>query len=231
MINLFPAGFEECEGDDLLELAVYKDAGSAEELSNVFGPVFTAPIEPGWEERWKEFHQPVRLGRLWVGPPWERPDDDVVPVVIDPGRAFGTGAHPTTRMSLEFLCSLEPAGLLDVGCGSGVVAIAAAKLGFSPVVAVDLDETAVGATRTNAAMNDVVVETMCADALVHALPALDVAVANIALQAVEEVAARLRTRMLVASGYLANQRPRTSSWRAVERRESEGWAADLLERL
>jgi ribosomal protein L11 methyltransferase len=231
MIALFPTGFEEREGKDGLEFAAYGDADVAEQLSRALGQVSTERIEAGWEERWKEFHRPVRIGRLWVGPPWEQPDDDVIAIVIDPGRAFGTGAHASTRLSLELLGGLTPAGLLDLGCGSGVVAVAAAKLGFSPVVAVDFDEAAVEATRATAAANDVAVETFRADVLVDPLPQAEVAVANIALQVVEALAARLRTRLLVASGYLARERPTVAGWHTVERRESEGWAADLLERL
>ena len=96
-----------------------------------------AEVEPGWEDRWREFHHPVRIGPLWVGPPWETPPPDAIPVVIDPGQAFGTGAHPTTRLCLELLLDQPRGSVLDVGCGSGVIAIAAAKLGFGPVLAVD----------------------------------------------------------------------------------------------
>ena len=88
----------------------------------------------GWEDRWRDFHHGVVVGRFWVGPPWEEAPAGVEAIVIDPGRAFGTGAHPTTRLTLELLQELEPGSLLDVGCGSGVLSIAAAKLGFAPVV-------------------------------------------------------------------------------------------------
>src|SRR5205814_789757 len=105
-------------------------------------------------------------GRLWVGPPGEPPPAGLVPVVVDPGRAFGTGAHPTTRLCLELLQELAPGSLLDVGCGSGVLSIAAAKLGFAPVSAVDLDAVALEVTKANAAANGVdvaivVVNTCC----------------------------------------------------------------------
>jgi ribosomal protein L11 methyltransferase len=230
MIALFPVGFEERERDGELELAAYGDAAAAERLSQALGLVRAERVEPGWEERWKEFHRPVRIGRLWIGPPWERPDDDAVAVVVDPGRAFGTGAHPTTRLSLRLLLGLEPTSLLDLGCGSGVVAVAAAKLGFTSV-ALDVDEAALEATRANAAANGVGVEISRADVLVDPLPRADVAVANIALPVVEAVAARVPARIFVSSGYLAGERPAVTGWRAVERLESEGWAADLLERL
>ena len=73
-----------------------------------FGGAARADVEEGWEDRWREFHRPVRVGPLWVGPPWEEPAADALAVVIDPGRAFGTGAHPTTRLCLELLAELEP---------------------------------------------------------------------------------------------------------------------------
>ena len=112
-------------------------------------------------ERWKAFHPPVdvswRFRRLRVRPPWEPPlDGDGVDLVIDPGQAFGTGAHHTTRLCLELLLELEPGGALaDWGCGSGVLAIAAARLGCDPVLACDSDPVAVEATRANAAANGV----------------------------------------------------------------------------
>ena len=90
----------------------------------MFGMGDAADVEDGWEDRWRKFHRPVRVGRLWVGPPWETPPADALAVVIDPGRAFGTGAHPTTQLCLELLQELEPGSLLDVGCGSGVLSVA-----------------------------------------------------------------------------------------------------------
>jgi ribosomal protein L11 methyltransferase len=231
LIALFPAGFEERADGGELELAAYGDAEAAERLSDALGPVAAEPVKPGWEERWKEFHRPVRIGPLWVGPPWEQPAEGAVAVVIDPGRAFGTGAHPTTRLSLELLVGQKPSSLVDLGCGSGVLAIAAAKLGFAPVVALDVDEAAVETTRANAAVNGTSVETFVGDVLTHPLPVATVGVANISVQVVEAAANRLRTRLLVASGYLARERPHLAGWQTIERRESEGWAADLLERL
>jgi ribosomal protein L11 methyltransferase len=192
--------------------------------------VAATAVAPGWEDAWRAFHHGVRVGRLWVGPPWEPPPDDALPVVVDPGRAFGTGAHPTTRLCLELLQELPPAGLLDVGCGSGVLAIAAAKLGFEPVGGVDVDEAAVEATLANARVNGVEVAARRADALVDELPAAQVAVANLALDLVERLAPRLDGRLLVASGYLERDEPQLHGWRRRSRRTCGGWSADLLER-
>jgi ribosomal protein L11 methyltransferase len=172
----------------------------------------------------------VRIGPLWIGPSWEAPAAGALAVVIDPGRAFGTGSHATTRLCLELLLGLEPAGLVDVGCGSGVVAVAAAKLGFAPVVALDDDEAAVEAARANTAANGVDVDVRLADALAVPLPEVEVAVANIARGPVERVAARFGGRYLITSGYLEGERPSAGGWEAADRRTAESWAADLLVR-
>src|SRR5262249_59857647 len=127
------------------------------------------------------FPHGVGVGRLWVGRPWEDPAGGTIPVVVDPGRAFGTGAHPTTRLCLELLQEVEPTSLVDVGCGSGVLSIAAAKLGFAPVAALDLDEVAVEVTAENAVANGVEIE------LVSAPLAAELAVMNIALDVVEAI--------------------------------------------
>jgi ribosomal protein L11 methyltransferase len=231
MLALFPEGFEEREEGGVLELAAYAERGEARVSLAGLGDVEETAVESGWEDAWRRFHRPVRIGRLWVGPSWERPEPDAVPVVIDPGRAFGTGGHPTTRLCLELLLGLDPAGLLDLGCGSGVLAVAAAKLGFAPVVALDLDEAAVSATRVNAAANGVEVDARLADALVDPLPDADVAVANIAREAVEMVGSRFAGDRLLTSGYLAGERLSLPAWRHVDRLEDGGWAADRFERV
>ncbi len=196
-----------------------------------FDVVETAEVAEGWEDAWRAFHHGVRIGRCWVGPPWEEPPADAVPVVIDPGRAFGTGAHATTRLVLEFLQELPPVSLLDVGCGSGVLAIAAAKLGFAPVTALDLDAAAIEATRANAAANGVGLEVRPADLLTEPLPEAGLSVANISLDVVERLLPRLESRLAVTSGYLARDEPVAGGgWRRLDRRTRDGWAADLLER-
>jgi ribosomal protein L11 methyltransferase len=231
LIDLFAEGFEERELGAVVELAAYTGRRDAAALMALLGPVQETPVAAGWETAWKGFHRPVRIGPLWIGPPWEAPDDGAAAVVIDPGRAFGTGAHPTTRLCLELLLGLEPSGLVDLGCGSGVLAVAAARLGFRPVIALDADEAAVAATRANSAANGVAVEARLADVLADPLPVVEVAVANIARDPVERAAERFRGWVFVASGYLVAEHPAPAGWRTVERREGEGWAADLLTRL
>jgi ribosomal protein L11 methyltransferase len=230
MLELFPGGFEEIDGADGVELVAYTDGRGEELIAQAFGGAQAADVAEDWEERWKAFHRGIAIAGLWVGPPWEAPPAGATVVVIDPGRAFGTGAHPTTRLCLELLAELDRGGLLDVGCGSGVLAIAAAKLGYEPVTAIDLDPHAVEATRANAASNQVVLDARVADAIAGELPAADLAVANITLEAVERLGPLLASRRAVTSGYLVSEQPGLHGFRIVERREREGWAADIWER-
>jgi ribosomal protein L11 methyltransferase len=230
MLELFPTGFEEQDADDGVELVAYTDGSGEERLWLAFGGARGEDVAEDWLERWKSFHRPARLGSLWIGPPWRTPPDDAVAVVIDPGRAFGTGGHATTRLCLELLEGLPRGSFLDVGCGSGVLAIAAAKLGFRPVVAVDVDGNAVEATLANAAANEVDIAVRLDDASSGPLPATDVAAMNIAFDVVEAVLPRLRSPLVVTSGYVASERLAAPGYREVSRLEREGWAADLLER-
>jgi ribosomal protein L11 methyltransferase len=214
LLHLFPEGVEELDG----AFAVY-----AEEPPIGFDVIEADDVREGWEDAWKDFHHGVAIGRLWVGPPWESPPTGLVPVVIDPGRAFGTGAHATTRLCLELLQETEPTSLLDVGCGSGVLSIAAAKLGFGPIAAVDLDEVALDAARENAAVNGVEL------AIGEDMRPAALAVMNIALEVVEGLLPKLEVQRAITSGYLERDDPRVAGWQRVERRVRDGWAADLLE--
>ena len=214
LLHIFPEGVEELDG----AFAVYAD-----EPPIGFDVLETESVGEGWEDAWKEFHHGVAVGRLWVGPPWEQAPAGATVVVVDPGRAFGTGAHATTRLCLELLQAVEPTSLLDVGCGSGVLSIAAARLGFSPVSAFDLDEVAMEVTRANAAANGVDVD------VVDALAPAELAVMNIALEVVEGMLPKLPVGRAITSGYLERDEPRVDGWQPVERRVRDGWAADLLE--
>jgi ribosomal protein L11 methyltransferase len=226
MLDLHPEGFEEAEG----ELAVYTDAAGERRLRDHFANVSVRSVEPGWEERWREFHRPVWIGPLWVGPPWEEPPREATAVVVDPGRAFGTGSHPTTRLCLGFLLELERGSLVDLGCGSGVLSVAAAKLGFSPVLAIDREPAAVEAAQRNADANAVAIEVRLADALASETWAADVGLANIDLAAVETLTPGLDVRRLVTSGYFHSRMPELPGLAHRERRIDGGWAADLFER-
>ena len=214
LLHIFPEGVEELDG----AYAVYAD-----EPPLGFDVVEIDDVSDGWEDTWRDFHHGLRVGRCWVGPPWEEPPPDAVAVVIDPGRAFGTGAHATTRLCLELLQAVEPTSLLDVGCGSGVVSVAGAKLGFAPVHAVDIDEVSLETTRANAAANRVQV------AVGTELQPSELAVMNIALDVVERMLPELPVERAITSGYLEREEPHADGWRSVHRSVRDGWAADLLE--
>ena len=150
--------------------------GLRETLERMGAEVTTQPLpETDWEEAWKAFFHPRRVGERWiVRPTWEEydagPQDRVI--VLDPGQAFGTGDHPTTRMCLELMEPLELEGraVADVGCGSGILAVAACMMGADPVVAVDIDPLAVEVAKENAARNGVAFEALAGDGL-RAVPA------------------------------------------------------------
>jgi ribosomal protein L11 methyltransferase len=228
MLELFPEGFVEERRGDSVELAAFTDEAGADLLAERFGRVATEPVSPGWEDEWKRFHRPVEVGPLWIGPPWERPAAGLEPVVIDPGRAFGTGAHPTTRLCVELLLELGRGSVLDLGCGSGVLAIAARKLGFEPVVAIDSDGAAIDAATRNAAANGVELEIRLHDATAETLPAAEIVLANLDLPTLDRLMPPAECNALVTSGYYEGDRLAFSGFAHDARRAEGGWAADLF---
>lgn len=122
-------------------------------------PVYKLIEEEPWEITWNEHYQPLEIGeQLQIVPSWMEPEDDVrIPIILEPGMAFGTGAHTTTRQCLEALELLVEDGIsvADLGCGSGILAIAAARLGAGEVVALDIDAQAVALAQENVLRNGV----------------------------------------------------------------------------
>ena len=231
LLALAPAGIEELDAGDAVELAAYVPLERVDALLVELPDAVVTPVAEGWEEAWRSFHHPATAGGLWLGPPWETPPDPDRAVVVDPGRAFGTGAHPTTRLCVELLAATTGRGsLLDVGCGSGVLAIAAARLGFAPVLGVDLDPVAVETTRANVLANGVSVEARLLDAETQPLPAVDAVVANVLLRPVEAILSRLDAAEAITSGYLVGERPAHDGWDHVESAALDGWAADRFRR-
>ena len=245
-MELAPTGLEQVDGDGWVEFALYGSPGELPsfpegeaEVGGARVVVRGEPVPDDWAERWKRFHVPVLVGgRLWVRPPWEqeavRPG--VHEIVIDPGQAFGTGTHPTTRLCLELMLDLDPSGsFADLGCGSGVLAIAAAKLGFAPVCAYDSDRAAVAATAVNARENGVVLDGIERfDLRGAAPPVADTVAANLMRPLLLRVRRSLREmpRVLVASGLLEAEADEVAAAYAPlrERRRlvDRGWAALLL---
>jgi ribosomal protein L11 methyltransferase len=148
--------------------------------------VFREVADQDWERAWMDRYQPMQFGRrLWIYP-WnvEPPGDNHQSTIVrlDPGLAFGTGTHPTTALCLEWLDGLDPVGktVIDYGCGSGVLAIAALKLGAARAIGVDNDPQALAATRDNAARNDAADRLqVCLPGDLSPDPQADVFVANI----------------------------------------------------
>jgi ribosomal protein L11 methyltransferase len=231
LLELVPAGLEEVSDGLDVELAAYVPVAQVAAILAEFPDAVVERVPAGWEDAWRSFHHPVTVGCLWIGPPWEERPDAARAVVVDPGRAFGTGAHPTTQLCIRLLGTTAARGsLLDVGCGSGVLAIAGARLGFSPVVAVDIDPIAIETTESNARANGLPVDAFVVDAETDALPGADVVVANILLRPVEVILARLDAREAITSGYLVDERPAHDGWVHVETAGLDGWAADRFRR-
>jgi ribosomal protein L11 methyltransferase len=249
LLELAPSGVEEVDvSDQLIEYAVYGAPGelpSLPDLQAVVGgalvQVSTSEVADDWAERWREFHRPLVLGdRLTVRPPWEPAGQTELDVVIDPGQAFGTGAHATTRLCLELLLASAGSGgsCVDLGCGSGVLAIVASRLGFGPVVALDFDPLAVQATAANAAINGVAVDVRRFDLLTEQTPDADLVLANVLagpLLSWAGLQERLPAR-LILSGLLIGETDRVAGAYAargmtlIETRVHGDWAALVLAR-
>jgi ribosomal protein L11 methyltransferase len=215
-----------------LELAVYC-ADRPSSLPDVAGTWSEESVADGWENGWRAFHTGRTVGgKLWVGPPWVAPPAGLPAVVIDPGQAFGTGSHATTLLCLELLLEQPPGPMLDLGCGSGVLAIAAARLGHAPVLACDDDPIAVEVAAENAAGNGAAIQVWQCDALYDELPkAIPLWLANLQLAPLQELAWRpdLPPRLIV-SGLLAGEAFAIPGFRIAERRTLDGWEGLLLER-
>ena len=167
-----------------------------------------------WERAWMEHFKPMQFGRrLWICPTgYEPPDPAAVNVILDPGLAFGTGTHPTTALCLEWLESLDLAGqtVLDYGCGSGILAVAALKLGAVSAHGIDIDPQALTASRDNAEKNGVESRLTLGFPGDADVPAADVVVANILAGPLVELAGDILARLkpggqLALSGILAEQ--------------------------
>ena len=248
---LAPNGVEEERGPGYVEYAIYGGEGELPELGEIEAAagdglveVVATEVPDDWADRWQDFHKPILVGgRLWLRPSWEAPREGAIDVVVDPGRAFGTGAHPTTRLCLELLLELAAAGeaagpLTDLGTGSGVLAIAAAKLGWAPVHGYDHEQAAVEAAVSNGEANGVAVEAERLN-LREGLPDLaPTAVANLTAPVLRVVASQLSAvdapATLVCSGLLPPELDDVVAAFApaglaeADRRLGGDWAALLL---
>jgi ribosomal protein L11 methyltransferase len=231
LLPVLGAGAEERAVDGCVEYAVYAPAAelpSHDLVRRLAGDavvdLMSEPVAAGWERRWHDFLRPVRAGGLVVRPPWvEGSDDDLV---IDPGVFFGAGTHPTTRLCLELLQSLPAGGsLCDWGAGTGVLAVAAARLGWDPVTAVEVEPDARPVIEANAARNGVAVAVVEGD---RAIAARTV-VANLPRPAL--VSAPISAERVIASGILAREADEVVAALGMperERRVEDDWAAVVL---
>ncbi len=262
LLELAPGGVEEDRGDGWVEYAIYGPEGELPDLPQIAAAagggvveITSTVIPDDWADRWRDFHRPVVIadGRLVVRPSWlphppagpgtpghaaeEAPGMDVV---IDPGQAFGTGAHATTTLCLELLLELAEAGeasgpLADLGTGSGVLAIAASKLGWGPVIGCDSELAALEAAGANARANEVALELERVNLRESAPPRAPTVVANLTAPLLRAVACRLDAppRTLVCSGLLADEVDEVAAVLAAaglgerERRGRGDWAALL----
>jgi ribosomal protein L11 methyltransferase len=253
LLELAPSGVEEVSiSEEIVEYAVYAPPGELPALPDVRAAaggalveVSTSEIADDWAERWREFHRPLVLeGRLTVRPPWEPPGSTPIDLIIDPGQAFGTGAHATTRLCLELMLELNPDGsLLDLGCGSGVLAITAGLLGWAPVLALDYDPLSVVAAAANARVNGVAIEVRRHDLRTEPTPRAETVCANLLAPLLIEWAAMLASGppselplRVIASGLLEHESDRVAAafaelgFSLAERPVRGEWAALLLDR-
>jgi ribosomal protein L11 methyltransferase len=252
LLELAPNGVEEERGPGWVEFAIYGPPGEVPEVGELQAAaggglveVTTTAVPDDWADRWSDFHHPIEVGgRIGVRPSWWDAKEGLIDVVVDPGRAFGTGGHPTTRLSLELLLELEQAGeasgpLADWGTGSGVLAIAAAKLGWGPITACDREPASLEAAEANAEANGVELEVERVDVREGPPPVAPTVIANLTAQLLLECARHLREggespRSVVCSGMLAEEADGVAEGFAacglaeVERRAQGDWASLLL---
>jgi ribosomal protein L11 methyltransferase len=223
LLELAPNGLEEERGPGWVEYAIYGPPGEVPELGELQAAaggalvdVTTTSVPDDWADRWADFHRPIEVaGRIAVRPSWWEPKDGLIDVVVDPGRAFGTGGHPTTRLCLALLIELEEAGeasgpIADWGTGSGVLAIAAAKLGWGPVTGCDREEASLETAAANAEANAVELALQRVDVRESAPPIAPTVVANLTGNLLQDCAGNLDggaelPRTLVCSGMLETE--------------------------
>ncbi len=245
LLELVPAGLEERDIDrDTVEYALYGAPGELPDIGSLRAAAGGALVEVSTSEvgdggDWRDWHRPLDVGPLRIRPPWEPERPGALDVVIEPGQAFGTGSHPSTRLTLELLAGLRDRGpLADWGCGSGVLAVAAARLGFDPVLACDVERESVAATLAAAAANGVTVAASRCDLLREGGPWAPTVVANLVRPLLLGIAARMERPpdRLIASGLEDGEAEDVVAAFARHgleleaRRDGDGWSAILLRR-
>jgi ribosomal protein L11 methyltransferase len=223
LLELAPNGLEEERGPGWVEFAIYGPPGEVPDVGELQAAaggslvdVTTTAVPDDWADKWTDFHRPIEVsGRVGVRPSWWEPKEGLIDVVVDPGRAFGTGGHPTTRLCLGLLVELEEAGeaagpIADWGTGSGVLGIAAAKLGWSPITGCDRELASLETARANAEANGVEMSIEHVDVREGPPPVARSVVANLTGNLLKDCAGHLTAAgeapaRLVCSGMLGSE--------------------------
>ena len=223
ILPALPGGLHLRHDGEAVELRILDtpETPNEEELLALAGPrlieLTAAEVSDDWRRRRLDRYQPLVVGeRFLLRPEWAPPSEDpsLIEIVLEQSPAFGTGLHPTTQACLATLAEVEPGGsFADLGCGSGVLSIAAARLGWSPIVAVDIDPTSVAVTRDNAARNGVEIDARRVDIASEPPPEADTVVANIPPAVQLALAAGLESApsLLIASGFKPDEIPAVAS--------------------
>lgn len=249
LLSLVTDGVFQRDGGEYVELAVRGPAHelpTPEQLERAAAPwlleVALRELPDDWRARRRLDYEPLVVGeRLRIRPDWASspdPADPMLEVVLGESTAFGAGTHPTTDACLHLLVDLMPIGsFVDLGCGSGVLAIAAAKLGWGPVTAIDADEASVDAASANVRRNMVAVDVLHAD-LTRELPPHAAAVAANVPAALHATLCRTlssKARLVIVSGITLGEADAVAAdyalhgLRQCQRRERDEWVALLLE--
>ncbi len=252
LLELAPNGLEEERGPGWVEYAIYGPPGEVPDVGELQAAaggslvdVTTTSVPDDWADRWADFHRPIEVaGRIGVRPSWWDSKEGMIDVVVDPGRAFGTGGHPTTRLCLALLVELERAGqatgpIADWGTGSGVLGISAAKLGWSPITGCDRELASLETAQANAEANGVEMSIERVDVREGPPPVARTVVANLTGNLLRDCAQHLAgageaPETLVCSGMLEGEVDEVAeafaaAGMAESRRMVEGgWGALLL---
>jgi ribosomal protein L11 methyltransferase len=246
LLELAPNGLEEERGPGWVEFAIYGPPGEVPDMGEVQAAaggslvdVTTTSVPDDWADRWADFHRPIEVsGRIGVRPSWWDPQEGLIDVVVDPGRAFGTGGHPTTRLCLALLAS---GPIADWGTGSGVLGIAAAKLGWSPVMGCDRELASLETAQANAEANGVEMSIERVDVREGPPPVAPSVVANLTGNLLRDCADHLARigespDTLVCSGMLETEIDEVvaafvpTGLTESERRLEHSWGALLMRR-